>query len=90
MAPREGLPVQAVGPTEASPLLGDENAAARIGSVGDAENGHATPTHAQPEEGNPAMAAKMHLLIPAVGIGVSARPYMTLYKRYDISRTVHG
>lgn len=51
-----------VAPTEVSPLLGD-----RPGCVEDTENGRPRETD-DPER--PPMAKKMHLLIPAVGIGV--------------------
>ncbi|KAM5351493.1 hypothetical protein ACJ41O_004216 [Fusarium nematophilum] len=51
--------VPASAPSETSPLLGD--------SHGDAENGRAAD---QDVALRPAMAQKMHLLIPAVGIGV--------------------
>ncbi|KAI9166833.1 multidrug resistance [Paramyrothecium foliicola] len=70
MASGRELPVEGLGATEASPLLGDDNAAARIRSNGDAENGESTQDGPRDEGPNPDMAKKMHLLIPAVGIGL--------------------
>lgn len=58
-------------PNETSPLLGDRQ------PVGDPENGVCAGDGADEavvtREGLPEVAAKMHMLIPAIGIGVSRR-----------------
>lgn len=63
--PAAGPDAGALGsPTETSPLLGDrlgEDAANQ-----DAENGHEDENESEP----PAVAKKMHVIFPAVGLGV--------------------
>lgn len=60
-------------PTESSPLLAERrqrgrDEAGRHVDDGEEANG---PAGDAPRDGNPEMASKMHLFIPAVGIGVS-------------------
>ncbi|KAI8671380.1 MFS domain-containing protein [Fusarium keratoplasticum] len=54
---------RASAPSETSPLLGDRNSGDAIN--GDAENGRVNGNHVQEP-----VKAKMHLILPAVGIGV--------------------
>jgi len=73
----DALPATVIpAPTETSPLLGhghlpngNGDAVDNDGQVeaGDGANG---PPQDPPRDGNPAMAKKMHLFLPAVGIGV--------------------
>ena len=64
---------EAVAPaTETSPLLGEATRPEAAPSTSEeAENGAAGPDDGVRREGMPEIAAKMHYLIPAVGIGVS-------------------
>lgn len=57
---------RASAPSETSPLLGDRNSGDAIN--GDAENGRVNGNHVQEP-----VKAKMHLILPAVGIGVRNR-----------------
>lgn len=54
---------RASAPSETSPLLGDRNSGDAIN--GDAENGRLNGNHVQEP-----VKAKLHLILPAVGIGV--------------------
>lgn len=64
MAATTGTPAPAANGTERTPLLGDDapNGAA-VAKAPDAEE----PEH----EGMPEVLARMHILLPAIGIGVS-------------------
>lgn len=57
-------------PTETSPLLGEHNDRGRVN--GDTEAGQ---TNGRPsgDSDRPSAAQKMHLLLPAVGVGVSLK-----------------
>ena len=73
--------VAAPGTTETSPLLGDEAVAVSYdGTAGEPEDARAAgaadsgpdgdDAESVTRDGIPEMAAKMHILIPAIGIGV--------------------
>ena len=70
--------VLGTGATESSPLLGETSSpdAQGTGGLGDLPSEVADDVNdggVAERTGNPAMAAKMHLILPAVGIGVSSR-----------------
>ena len=75
--------------TETSPLLGEAARPEPAPSTsGGAENGAAEPDDGARREGMPEVAVKMHLLIPAVGIGVSCRRELT--RDYRSLLSAHG
>lgn len=76
MASVQDAPPAASGISETSPLLVDPDLLHDTDANGNVENGQPAEANGgnAPQEGNPEMLKKMHLFIPAVGIGVSFRP----------------
>lgn len=76
MASVQDAPPAASGVSETSPLLADPDLLHDTDANGNVENGQPAEADGDnaPQDGNPEMLKKMHLLIPAVGIGVSLLP----------------
>lgn len=76
MAKINDTPTAVLAPTEASPLLGDGLIGGETTDYsGQEANGAAAEQNAEDELerlGNPEMAKKLHLIVPAIGIGVSS------------------
>lgn len=73
MTTANDTPTAVLAPTEASPLLGDGHIADQTPNYSGREAEANGPQNDQDEPermGNPEVAKKMHLIVPAIGIGV--------------------